>query len=78
LRLRRDGYHVAVVETDDTFQELLDVLKHAADYFPSIKPGRVVTYTVKRGDTLELVAKRHGVSIPSLRVANGIRAASTG
>ena len=52
------------------------VLKHAADYFPSIKPGRVVTYTVKRGDTLELVAKRHGVSIPSLRVANGIRAAS--
>ena len=52
------------------------VLKHAADYFPSIKPGRVVTYTVKRGDTLELVAKRHGVSIPSLRVANGIRAGS--
>ena len=53
------------------------VLKHAADYFPSIKkPGRVVTYTVKRGDTLEAVARRHGVSIPSLRVANGIRAAA--
>jgi membrane-bound lytic murein transglycosylase D len=51
------------------------VLAHAGDYFPSIKkPGRVVTYTVKRGDTLETVAKRHGVSIPSLRVANGIRA----
>jgi LysM repeat protein len=30
---------------------------------------------VQRGDTLEKVAKRHGVSIPSLRVANGIRAA---
>ena len=30
MRLRRDGYHVAVVEPDDTFQELLDVLKHAA------------------------------------------------
>jgi LysM repeat protein len=30
---------------------------------------------VKRGDTLERVAKRHGVTIPSLRVTNGIRAA---
>ena len=52
------------------------VLKHSADYFPSIKAGRVVTYKVKRGDTLEAVAKRHGVSLPSLRVANGIRAAA--
>jgi peptidoglycan lytic transglycosylase D len=51
------------------------VLRHSADYFPSIKAGRLVTYKVKRGDTLETVAKRHGVTIPSLRVANGIRAA---
>jgi membrane-bound lytic murein transglycosylase D len=50
------------------------VLRHAADYFPDIRPGRLVTYKVKRGDTLERVAKRHGVSIPSLRAANGIRA----
>jgi membrane-bound lytic murein transglycosylase D len=50
------------------------VLKHSADYFPAIKAVRVVTYKVKRGDTLEAVAKRHGVSLPSLRVANGIRA----
>jgi len=50
------------------------VLRHAGDYFPEIRPGRIVTYKVKRGDTLERVAKRHGVTIPSLRVANGIRA----
>ena len=46
-----------------------------ATTFPNIRPGRIVTYKVKRGDTLERVAKRHGVTIPSLRVANGIRAA---
>ena len=51
------------------------VLRHAGDYFPDIRPGRLVTYKVKRGDTLERVAKRHGVTIPSLRIANGIRAA---
>lgn len=51
------------------------VLRHASDYFPEIRPGRLVAYTVKRGDTLERVAKRHGVSIPSLRASNGIRAA---
>ena len=50
------------------------VLRHVGDYFPEIRPGRVVTYKVKRGDTLERVAKRHGVTIPSLRAANGIRA----
>jgi membrane-bound lytic murein transglycosylase D len=51
------------------------VLRHAGDYFPDTRPGRLVTYKVKRGDTLERVAKRHGVTIPSLRVMNGIRAA---
>jgi len=51
------------------------VLRHASDYFPEIRPGRLVTYKVKRGDTLERVAKRHGVTIPSLRAMNGIRAA---
>ena len=50
------------------------VLRHVGDYFPEIRPGRIVTYKVKRGDTLERVAKRHGVTIPSLRAANGIRA----
>jgi len=51
------------------------VLRHEGDYFPEIRPGRLVTYKVKRGDTLSGVAKRHGVTIPSLRAMNGIRAA---
>jgi len=51
------------------------VLRHAKAYFPAIKTDRIVTYKVKRGDTLDRVAKRHGVTIPSLRVTNGIRSA---
>jgi membrane-bound lytic murein transglycosylase D len=51
------------------------VLAHSSAYFPELRPGRMVAYKVKRGDTLERVAKRHGVTIPSLRVTNGIRAA---
>jgi membrane-bound lytic murein transglycosylase D len=51
------------------------VFRGSATYFPDLAPGRMVTYKVKRGDTLERVAKRHGVTIPSLRVTNGIRSA---
>jgi hypothetical protein len=51
------------------------VMRHANAYFPDIKPSRMVTYKVKRGDTLDGVAKRHGVTIPSLRITNGIRSA---
>lgn len=51
------------------------VLRNVGGYFPDMRPGRIVTYKVKRGDTLEGVARRHGVTIPSLRAANGIRAA---
>jgi membrane-bound lytic murein transglycosylase D len=51
------------------------VLAHANAYFPELRPGRLVAYKVKRGDTLARVARRHGVTIPSLRVTNGIRAA---
>jgi membrane-bound lytic murein transglycosylase D len=51
------------------------VLRHAPTYFPDVKPARMVTYQVKRGDTLDGVARRHGVTVPSLRVTNGIRAA---
>lgn len=52
------------------------VLRHASAYFPDLRPGRMVTYRVKRGDTLDRVARRHGVSVPSLRVTNGIRSAA--
>jgi membrane-bound lytic murein transglycosylase D len=51
------------------------VMRHAKAYFPDIAPRRMVTYKVKRGDTLDRVAKRHGVTIPSLRITNGIRSA---
>ena len=51
------------------------VLGHVPVYFPELTRARMVSYRVKRGDTLERVAKRHGVSIPSLRVTNGIRSA---
>ena len=51
------------------------VLRHAKAYFPDLAPRRMITYKVKRGDTLERVAKRHGVTIPSLRITNGIRSA---
>src|SRR5262249_6892765 len=50
------------------------VLSHSDAYFPELRQGRLVAYTVKRGDTLERVAKRHGVTIPSLRATNNIRA----
>jgi membrane-bound lytic murein transglycosylase D len=51
------------------------VLAHADAYFPELRRGRLVAYKVKRGDTLERVARRHGVTIPSLRITNNIRAA---
>jgi membrane-bound lytic murein transglycosylase D len=50
-------------------------LEHQARYFPELAPGKLVTYTVRRGDTLDAVARRHGVTVPSLRVENGIRSA---
>ncbi len=51
------------------------VMGNVPAYFPELTRARMVSYRVKRGDTLERVAKRHGVTIPSLRVTNGIRSA---
>ncbi len=51
-----------------------DVLRHSDTYFPELRPGRLIAYKVKRGDTLARVARRHGVSIVSLRATNNIRA----
>jgi len=36
------------------------------------KPARVTTHTVKRGETLSAIARRHGVSVDALRKANGL------
>jgi membrane-bound lytic murein transglycosylase D len=51
------------------------VLARSDEYFPELRPGRMVAYKVKRGDTLSRVARRHGVTVPSIRAANGIRSA---
>lgn len=51
------------------------VVADVGTYFPDLQPGRVLEYRVKRGDTLFGVARRHGVSVPSLRNVNGLRGA---
>ena len=73
--VRRPGFGFASRNFYAEFLAARHVLRHASDYFLEIRPGRLVAYKVRRGDTLERVAKRHGVSIPSLRASNGIRAA---
>jgi membrane-bound lytic murein transglycosylase D len=47
---------------------------------PAVEPrtGRAaaVTHTVRRGETLSQIARRHGVSVQALREANGLRSAN--
>jgi len=54
------------------FRAALHVMRHAARYFPDVPTARVIEVRVKRGDTLYALARRHGVSIPALRAANGL------
>ena len=58
------------------FMAALHVMRRAGEYFPERARVRMVEYRVKRGDTLYRVARRHGVSLASLRVTNGLRSAS--
>jgi len=51
------------------------VLGRRATYFPEARRTRLVEYEVKRGDTLARVAKRHGVTVGSVRATNGLRSA---
>lgn len=53
-------YHVAVFT------------KRYDEYVANLTKG-IQEYTVRRGDTLSTIARRHGTSIQALRVANGIR-----
>jgi len=75
-RYRGPGFGFASRNFYAEFLAARHVLRHAAQYFPEIAPRRMVAYKVKRGDTLERVAKRHGVTVPSLRATNNIRAAA--
>ena len=59
-------YHVAVVPTQ--YAAYVDRLRARAA--GTMSPGRV--YTVRRGDTLWDIARRHGTSATALRRSNGL------
>lgn len=48
------------------------VMRERDVFFPELAPVRVVEYRVQRGDTLEAVARRHGVSTRLLQAKNGL------
>jgi membrane-bound lytic murein transglycosylase D len=58
------------------FLAALHVRRNLAQYFPDLAPGRLIEVRVKRGDTLFKLARRHGVSLASLRAANGLRSST--
>jgi membrane-bound lytic murein transglycosylase D len=58
------------------FLAALHVRRNLAQYFPDLAPGRLIEVRVKRGDTLFKLARRHGVSLASLRVTNGLRSSA--
>ncbi len=49
------------------------VVRAVKRYFPELAPDRVIEYRVRPGDTLYHVARRHGVTVPKLLAANGLR-----
>lgn len=60
-------YHVAVF-TRDYEQYVASV-----DGRPAATPARAREYTVRRGDSLSLIARRNGTTVEQLRAANGTR-----
>ena len=54
------------------FVAALRVMHDRDVYFPELAPVRVVEYRVQRGDTLEGVARRHGISPRLLQAKNGL------
>jgi hypothetical protein len=54
------------------FLAALRVLRDRDVFFPELAPVCVVEYCVQRGDTLEAVARRHGVSPRLLQAKNGL------
>ena len=75
-RYRGPGFGFASRNFYAEFLAALQVMRRADQYFPDRARVRMVEYRVKRGDTLYRVARRHGVSLTSLRVTNGLRSAS--
>jgi membrane-bound lytic murein transglycosylase D len=54
------------------FVAALRVMRERDVFFPELAPVRVVEYQVQRGDTLEGVARRHGISPRLLQAKNGL------
>ncbi len=52
-----------------------EIVQHVGRYFPRLRPGNVIEYRVKEGDSLSTVAHRHGVTIPQLRQTNDLMSA---
>ena len=75
-RYRGPGFDFSSRNFYAKFLAGLHVMRHAGRYFPELAPVRMVEYQVRRGDTLSGVARRHGVSLASLRVTNGLRSAA--
>jgi membrane-bound lytic murein transglycosylase D len=75
-RYRGPGFGFAARNYYAEFLAALHVMRHASHYFPELAPVRMVEYRVRRGDTLYAVARRHRVSLASLRVTNGLRSAA--
>jgi membrane-bound lytic murein transglycosylase D len=75
-RYRGPGFGFASRNYYAEFLAALHVMRHAGRYFPEEAPVRMVEYRVRRGDTLYAVARRHRVSLASLRITNGLRSAA--
>jgi membrane-bound lytic murein transglycosylase D len=75
-RHREPGFGFAARNYYAQFLAAWHVARNAETYFPELAPRRMVEYRVKRGDTLDGVARLHGVSRTRLRLTNGLRSAA--
>ncbi|MBI2485392.1 MAG: LysM peptidoglycan-binding domain-containing protein [Deltaproteobacteria bacterium] len=68
------------VEQPDTAQKELTVSKSTQEEKPPAAqnnlPSVSIEYTVRKGDTLGVIANNFGVSVPELKTANGLRSDS--
>jgi membrane-bound lytic murein transglycosylase D len=75
-RWRGPGFGFASRTFYAQFLAALQVVRQQNRYFPKLAPARMVEYRVKPGDTLARVARRHGVSLATIRAGNGLHSAA--